>query len=217
MALLSGGALVAGALLVLVVGQLGGAGAGSPTGSAVLQPARTAPPNLAGDRFLGRADAPVTLEVWEDFQCPSCGVFSRTVEPQLVDQYVAPGKLKIVFHDFAFIGEESTDAATGARCAGDQGRFWPFHDLLFANQRGENKGAFAQDRLLAFADAAGLERTGFEACLSDETVRQATLDETAQGRRLGVSATPTLMIGDQTFAGVPAWEKLTAAIEAAAG
>ncbi len=213
---LSGGALLAGILLVLVASVLGGP-ARAPAATDLATPVHTAPPELAADRVLGRADAPATLEIWEDFQCPACAQFTRTVEPQLIDRFVAPGTLKIVFHDFAFIGDESIDAAVGARCAGNEGRFWPFHDLLFANQRGENRGAFSRDRLHAIAEVAGLDGAAFEACLSDDAPRQATLHETADGRRLGVQATPTLMVGGETFEGVPSWDRLVAAIRAAGG
>ncbi|MGZ4158725.1 MAG: DsbA family protein, partial [Bacteroidia bacterium] len=85
--------------------------------------------------------------MWEDFQCPACGNFTRQIEPTIVDRYVVPGSVRLTFHDDAFIGQESLDAASAARCAGDQGKFWPYHDWLFANQNGENEGQFSRDRL----------------------------------------------------------------------
>ena len=126
--------------------------------TALTTPTSPTPVALADGRTLGKADAPVTLEVWTDFQCPICGEYARTVEPALVSRYVTPGTLRIVHHDAAFQGQkssatydESVEAAAGARCAADQGGYWPFQDWAFANQAGENQGAFAAPRLTAIA------------------------------------------------------------------
>ena len=89
------------------------------------------------------------LDTWEDFQCPGCGNFSRSIEPVVIERYVAAGQLRLNFHDYAFIGQESVDAASAARCADKQGRFWDYQAWLFANQNGENKGWFTRDRLAA--------------------------------------------------------------------
>ena len=70
-------------------------------------PSSLTPTELAADRTLGKSTAPVTLEVWSDFQCPVCGQFARTVEPALIAKYVTPGTLRIVHHDAAFQGAKS--------------------------------------------------------------------------------------------------------------
>ena len=89
----------------------------------LLPPSDPAPVQLADGRALGRADAPARLDAWEDYQCPGCGIYSRATEPRLIHDYVAGGRLRIVFHDFAFLGQESLDAAAAARAAGNQGAF----------------------------------------------------------------------------------------------
>ena len=178
---------------------------------------------LADGRTLGKADAPVTLEVWSDFQCPACGQFARTVAPALVSRYVTPGTLRIVYHDAAFQGarsnspyDESVEAAAGARCAATQAAYWPFHDWLFANQNGENKGAFAAARLTSIASAAGLDVTAWKACVATGTEQAAAKSETAQALAAGVNATPTMRLNGQTIVGLRGVEELGALIEAAA-
>ncbi|HEY6056657.1 MAG TPA: thioredoxin domain-containing protein, partial [Candidatus Limnocylindrales bacterium] len=119
--------------------------------------------------------------------------------------------------DFAFLGQESTDAAVAARCAGQQDAFWRYHDLLFASQRGENQGAFSRDALLGLARFAGLSLPTFTTCLDDPSVAAAVRAETAAGGRLGVSSTPTLRVegpgGSELLTGVADPGSIAAALE----
>src|SRR5512135_1869468 len=110
---------------------------------------------------LGDANAPVTLEVYADFQCPVCGQFDRGTLKQIEEKYVNTGKVRIVFNHFAFIGDESTRAAEASECANEQGKFWQYADTLFNNQAGENQGAFADDKLAGFAQQIGLDMTKY--------------------------------------------------------
>ena len=164
---------------------------------------------------LGDKAAPVEIHEYADFQCPSCGAFARTIEPQVRAAYIKTGKARLVWHDFAWIGAESRDAANAARCAGDQGKFWEYHDLLYANQAGENAGAFSKDRLKGFGAGLGLESTTFIACVNAGTysaVVQADFDDV---RQKGFTGTPTFVIGDQRIVGAQAFEVFAAAIDAA--
>lgn len=170
---------------------------------------------FAEGRALGRSDAPLTLEIWSDFQCPACGQLVDVVEPRLVQDYVTDGRLRLEYRDFAFIGEESFDAAVGARCAERQGRFWQYHDYLFANQSGENRGAFADERLDAIAAQIGLEMSSYRSCVDEPAVRTAVTDERDEGRTLGVTSTPSLFVAGELIAGVPDYSQLSAFIDAA--
>lgn len=154
----------------------------------------TSTPPVAEGRTQGDPGAAITIEIWADFQCPYCGLSAKGVEPEVVRQYAGSGQAQVVYRDFAFLGAESYDAAVAARCAGDQGRFWHYHDLLLASQQGENQGAFARERLLNLGDFAGLEATAFEACLDDPAIRAEVEAETAAGRSVGISSTPTWRI-----------------------
>ena len=158
---------------------------------------------MAEGRAIGRSNAPATLTVWEDFQCPLCGEFTRQVEPKLFADFVVPGDLRIVYRDFAFIGQESFDAAAAARCAGEQGKFWPYHDYLFWNQGAENSGAFSRVRLDAIAEVVGLDRSTFDSCLASGQAQAQVKAETAAGEAAGIGETPTLVVGKQVMPGVP--------------
>lgn len=184
-----------------------------PAVAEINEPQLPAPAELADGMALGPASAPLTIEVWSDFQCPACGAFARQIEPLLIDEYIRPGQVRLVYRDFAFLGQESIDAAIGARCAARSGRFWQFHDYLFANQEGENQGAFSQARLEAIASAVGLDLATFRACQDDQSVAQTVTAERSAGQALPVSSTPTLVVGDEVIVGVPSWADLKAAIE----
>jgi protein-disulfide isomerase len=178
---------------------------------------------LADGRSLGRADAPVTLEVWSDFQCPVCRRYAETVEPVLVRDLVANGTLRIVHRDAAFQGQrarlaydESVEAGAGARCAAAQARYWPFHDWLFANQAGENRGAFADARLRAIAGSAGLDVGAWDACRASGEQQTAVRGETDKGVARGIDATPTLFIDGQQIVGLRTPAELGRLIQAAA-
>ena len=177
-------------------------------------------PSSAGDAkaprpVLGDASARVAIHEYGDFQCPSCGAFARSIEPQVRAAYIKTGKARLVWHDFAWIGAESRDAANAARCAGDQGKFWEYHDLLYANQSGENAGAFSKDRLKGFGAALGLEPTTFHACVDAGTYAAAVQADFDDVRRQGFNGTPTFVIGDQRIVGAQPFEVFAAAIDAA--
>jgi len=166
-------------------------------------------------RTLGLASAPVTMDVWSDYQCPACRTFVVGTLPRLIAEYVNPGLVRVVYHDFAFLGPESLSAAVGARCAARSGRFETYHGLVYANQGAENDGGLANPRLTVIATAAGLDASTFQACLDDPALAQAVKAETEHGRALGVTATPSLVLGGLLVRGVPAWDDLVAMLAAA--
>lgn len=182
----------------------------------VRTPLVPAPYELADGRALGAADAPVTVEVWSDFQCPACRRFAEEIEPSLVDEYVRDGQVRLVYRDLAFLGPESIDAAIAGRCAEQQGRFWQMHDFMFANQSGENRGAFAPVRLEQIAQSAGLDLDTYRTCRADQSVRGAVTAETAQGGAAGVNATPTISV-DGRLLQIGSYADLRNAVEAALG
>jgi len=206
------GTIVLGVTLVAVLALLR---QDVPSTEGINEPVAYTAYSLADGRAIGPVSAPVTLEVWSDYQCPFCQRFATTWELALSDKYVADGRLRIVYRDYAFIGDESVKAAIAARAAEEQGQYWQYHDFLFANQNGENKGWFSESRLQGIAQAIGLDVAAFNAARSDAGIRQAVLAETAQGRSLGISATPTIAIGGQLRTDLTTYDKLEAAIETA--
>jgi protein-disulfide isomerase len=164
---------------------------------------------------LGPSEAPVTLIEFADFQCPFCKKFQDEVFPQLKSRYTDTGKAKFIFQDFAFLGEESLQAAAAAKCAADQQQFWPYHDLLYAKQGSENSGTFSNTALKSFAQQLGLNQAEFNQCVDSGKYTQAVQDETTAGQSFGVSATPTLFINGQKYEGVGSVLEYTTVIEQA--
>ena len=100
---------------------------------------------------LGRSDAPVTIYLYEDFQCPYCGQFSRDTFPKLVSSYVKDGKVKMVSETLVLLGPDSGEAARAALTAAEQDCYWPYYSLLFENQQQENSGYVTDDFLKGLA------------------------------------------------------------------
>ena len=171
---------------------------------------------------LGDPAAPVLVEVWSDFQCPSCRNYSENIEPLVVANYVANGKIRYVYRQFPFLDDsslskESDQAAHASLCAADQGRFWDYHDILFANWNSENIGAFRDKRLIAFAEALNLDMDKFSACFNGGDHQEEISKDIADGTRLGVSGTPSVFVNGKilTTGRVPSYEDVAAAIDAA--
>lgn len=170
----------------------------------------------------GNPNAPVKIDVWEDFQCPACRQYTEDAERQVITNYVATGKVYYVFHNFPFIDsgaitQESHQAANAAMCAADQGRFWDYHDMLFLNWSGENEGAFTDKRLAAFAQALNLDMNAFNSCFRENRFKSQIDADLAAGRAKGVTGTPSLFVnGTEVNPGfVPSYADVSKAVEAA--
>lgn len=185
---------------------------GTRTAAGILVPAVGTPTNVAFQRTLGRPDAPVRLIVWSDFQCTACRDFAENSEPRLIRDFVVPGRLRIEYRDLAVIGPESIAAAAAARCADQQGHFWPYHDVLFANQAPQETGQLSPARLKDMADAIGLDRTKFDACLPSGDVFNDVQAETRQGRTLGASP-PILDFTSVVIQGSPPYDSLRQTVQ----
>jgi protein-disulfide isomerase len=165
--------------------------------------------------LVGSKSAKVTLIEFSDFQCPFCERFHQTAEAALIQQYVDTGKVAFVYKHSAFLGQESIWAAQAAECAADQGKFWQFHDLLFARQNGENQGTFTKDKLIGFAQDLQLDMTQFEPCLNNDQTLDRVQADTQEGQQAGVRGTPTFFINGQPIVGAQPLETFQAAIDQA--
>jgi protein-disulfide isomerase len=150
-------------------------------------------------RTMGDPNAPLTMVEWGDYQCPGCGYFNREVKPRLIEDYVKTGKMKFEFRDLPFLDTrsgygESDMPAEAAACAGEQGRFWDFHDTIYSNQFGENQGAFSRDRLIRMAEIIGLDVGAFTSCFEDRKFASVVQSMQAEAEELGISSTPTLVV-----------------------
>lgn len=168
-----------------------------------------------GDYVLGSPSAKVVFVEYGDFQCPFCGKFANEVKPKIVDQYVKSGKVAFIWRDFAFLGEESFRSAEAAHCAGEQGKFWDFHDYLFTHQRGENQGAFSDANLTKIAGTIKLDQAKFDVCFASGKFRKTIEASTAEGRDIGVTGTPASFINGKLIGGAQPFAQFQAEIEAA--
>jgi protein-disulfide isomerase len=171
---------------------------------------------------LGDPNAPVKIDVYEDFQCPACRTYSAEIEPEVIENYVSTGQVYYTFRHFPFIddnapGDESDQAANASMCAAEQGRFWDYHDILFANWDGENQGAFANRRLVTFAESLGLDLAAFNECFESNRYKDEIDADLAAGRRAGVQGTPSVLVNGTIVSPgfVPAYQDISDAVEAA--
>jgi protein-disulfide isomerase len=205
-ALVGGGAIAIAVAAIVVGGAFRG---GSNT--SVNIPGRTV---ATQGRTLGPENARVTVDEYADFQCPYCARASQTMDPKIEQDYVADGRVKLVFHPLALIGQESIWAADAAECANEQGKFWDYHDKLFENQHGENQGDFSTDNLKRFAQELGLDTQTFNLCLDSRKYEDLVKAETQDALNKGIQSTPTFVIGDQTVDGPRSYDDLKKVIEA---
>lgn len=190
-----------------------------PIGEIVLPEFRERP--MPDGRAMGDPNAPVTVEVFADFQCPACMDFSAEVEPSLEEAYIATGDVYYVYRQYPFLddnypGEESDQAANASMCAADQDRFWDYHDVLYVNWQGGNQGSFSDRRLVAFAEEMGLDLAAFEACFKGREYYDLIQQDLEMGRELFVTGTPAIFVnGEQVTPGfVPTFAELSQVIEA---
>jgi protein-disulfide isomerase len=117
-----------------------------------------------------------------------------SVLPPIEEEFVSAGQVRVEMRPVAILGEESELAAQAAECANDQGRFWDFHDVLYVNQEGENRGAFARENLKRFAGALELDRAAFDSCLDSGEYASKVAEDTDAARQQGVNKTPTILV-----------------------
>jgi protein-disulfide isomerase len=179
------------------------------------------PRPMEDGRAIGDPNAPVTIEVYEDFQCPACKNFSEEIEPQIVDTYVSTGDVYYIFRHFPFLDNraprnESDQAANASMCAAEQDQFWHYHDTLFANWDGENQGAFNDNRLVAFAESVGLDMPEFNPCFNQNRYRDEIETDLATGTAVGVTGTPSVLINGRIISPgfVPSFSQISEAVEA---
>ena len=181
-------------------------------GGSVTTPAHALGPN--GGEIRGSAAAPVVVEEYGDFQCPHCADFQRTVGPT-INQLVDQGRIRFVFNTIAFIGPESTTAGSAATAAGDQGKFWQYHDQLFAQQGPENSGTFSTSKLLAIGRQVGLDNQRFTNAVEHGTYKGWIAQQTDNASRMGVNQTPTVLVDGQVAPDAVTPQGLQAAVNAA--
>jgi len=159
----------------------------------------------------GSDKAPVTLIEFSDFRCSFCRKFWKDTLPSLEKKYVETGKVKFVYRHFAILGKFSTAAAEAVECAGEQRKFWEYHDKLFASAG--SPLAFTAGRLKGFAKDLGLSGQSFDQCLDSGKYLNKVEQETGIGSLLGASGTPAFFLNGKLLAGAQPFRVFEAVIE----
>lgn len=191
--------------------------AGQQAAAPQVSPAPGTPVNVGVGNLpvMGNANAKVKVVEFADFQCPFCEQWFKTVEPSLISDYVKTGKVAFYWRDYAFLGQESNDAANAARCANAQGKFWDYHDYLYNHQGQENSGAFSKANLEQFAADMGLNTAQFNSCMDNNTYAKDVQADMADGQKAGVNGTPTVFINGVPVVGAQPYSAFKSAIDAA--
>jgi protein-disulfide isomerase len=161
---------------------------------------------------LGQQAAQVVIHEYADYLCPFCGRFARTVKPELQERYIDTGVVRLVWHDIVGHGQSSRDTANAARCAGDQGRYWDYHDFLYDIQQSAGHSTYDNERLKEYGDAMGLEPEAFHACIDGRTYDHAIDADMRTSRQQGITGTPSFVIGEQRIVGAQPLEVFEQAI-----
>ena len=159
----------------------------------------------------GTDKAPVTLIEFSDFQCSFCRKFRQTTLPLLDKKYISTGKAKFIYRHFAVLGKPSEMAAQGAECAGEQGKFWEYHDKLFASAG--SPLAFTGGKLKSYAKELGIKSQAFNQCLDSGKHLKKVEGETAIGAFLGARGTPAFFLNGQLLVGAQPFDVFESLIE----
>lgn len=153
--------------------------------------------NLKG-YALGRPDAPLTMVEFTDLQCPFCRLFVMTSFDDIKKNWIDTGKLRYISRDFPLdFHAQAMPAARAARCAGEQGKFWEMRLALM-----RNANVLSAEYIIRTAGDLKLESKAFTACIASPKYDAEIQAETAEGTKLGVSGTPTFIMGRTTATAV---------------
>lgn len=162
---------------------------------------------VEGAPFKGAATAAVTIVEFQDFHCPFCQRVQPTLN-ELLTRY--NGKVKLVFRDYPIdsLHPQARKAHEAARCANEQGKFWAYHDKLYASH-----ASASPDDLKGYAQAVGLDLPAFEQCVRSEKYQAAVQQDVDTGTRLGVNGTPAFFINGRLLSGAQPIESFVSVIE----
>jgi protein-disulfide isomerase len=152
----------------------------------------SAPTILATSK--GLPDAPITIVVFSDFQCSHCQQFALTTEKQLEAAYFATGKARLVYKHFIVFGEESMLAAMASEAAAEQDMFWPYYDRLIQMRASPSVEDITIAKLEALAQDLGLNMPAFKDALESGKYREKVIQDTEDGKAMGVTGTPTFFV-----------------------
>jgi protein-disulfide isomerase len=198
-------------------------------GTTSLTPAAAAPTvqksskevNMKNQPSIGKADAPIVIAYWYDYQCPFCQKIEENVMAGLMKDYVNTGKVKLVFKDLQFLGDDSQTIGRLARAVWEVAptQFYAWHKAIFDNQGQENSGWATREKLSSITTSAlGATLANKIIALADanKDAYQKLIDaDKAEGQAFGAKSTPTMVIGKSLIVGAQSYENIKAAIDSA--
>lgn len=174
-----------------------------------------------GNPYLGQANAPLTIAFWSDFQCPFCKNFELGTFPQIVTEYVDTGKVKVIFMDFTFLGQDSIAAGLYSRAVWKlyPDKYMAWRTAMYVAQDDEGDQGFGDAESIDKLNAkiAGIDAVKVAADVKANTdTYQAMLDsDKAQAQKANVNATPSFVIGTQVIQGAYPYANFKTALDAA--
>ena len=149
---------------------------------------------IQGSTMLGNPNAKITIVEFGDYQCTFCYKFHDETMKKINQEYIKTANVNFIYKDFPLNGEQSILASEASYCAQKQNKFWEYHDTLYSNWGGENTGWITENVLQGFARDVGLNLDEFSQCLENSEYRQKVLDNEQFAREIGINATPSFLI-----------------------
>jgi protein-disulfide isomerase len=169
--------------------------------------------DLKHNRIKGNINAPSTIIVFADFQCPFCKKLYDDVEKQLIQEYVDTGKAKFIYKNYAFLGPDSTTLAEGLWCSGEQNKYWEYYDYAYSHQGRENGGWGNKENVIKMATDMGLDQTSFTSCMDTGKYKDTVAQELQEGKDLGIQGTPAMLINNQLIVGAQPYTTFSQALQ----
>ena len=149
---------------------------------------------MQGSTILGNPDAKITIVEFGDYQCTFCYKFHDETMKKIDQAYIKPENVNFVYRDFPLNGPQSILASEASYCAQKQNKFWEYHNTLYDNWGGENTGWITKNVLIGFANDIKLDLDSFSQCLENSEFKQKVLDNEQFAREIGIDATPSFLI-----------------------
>jgi protein-disulfide isomerase len=209
--------LTLGGIAVVGIATLGYCyAAQAPPAAIVLDP--NLPPVPSEPYVMGSDSAPVDIDEYADFECPTCGAFAQLDEADIRERLVKTGKARFRMFDFPIEQHLNTlFAHNAAACAADQGKFWEMHDSLFAGQVKWNGQATRNPKpiFVRYVRSLGLDETRWETCYDTHQHQARIKANQTEGVRRGVGQTPSFVVGDRLLVGIQPFDVMKAFVDSA--
>jgi protein-disulfide isomerase len=169
---------------------------------------------------IGEGGNTTQILVFSDYMCPACAVFNSRIFPLIKQEFVDKGQAQVIYYDFPLGGSHvhSFVAARAGRCAEDQGRFWPYKDMLLARQQDWSYSREAPiGKFVDYARELGLDADRFESCVRSDAHAELVSANRELGDQIGVGGTPTVFINGRRAEAWSDWNELRPLIQSEIG